>query len=184
MPNASYPTQFSQAVEALRYVLEDLRRAPREIMLASDSAGGNLCLAILSHLMHPSKDVPRLEASSPLRGMILMPSWICCKASWPSMTQNLYKDINSLDALHEWSLDYLNGRASDNYFEPIRAAREWWINAPVERTLVVAGEDKVFLNPITLWVETYKVSLTFHQGLWLKLVRPPGMKSLQETTTT
>lgn len=156
-PHASYPTQLSQAVEALRYVLEDLGRQPQEVILAGDSAGGNLCVAILSHLMHPSDNVPKLEVQTSLRGMILMSPWISFKTTWPSMTRNLDKDIDSLDALHEWSSDYLSGRASDNYVEPILAPRDWWTTAPVNRTLVVAGENEVFLDPITVWVDTFTV---------------------------
>ncbi|KAH6874361.1 putative epsilon-lactone hydrolase [Thelonectria olida] len=150
-PHASYPTQISQAVEALRYVLEDLGRQPQEVVLAGDSAGGNLCVAILSHLMHPLESVPKLKAQTPLKGMILMSPWISFDITWPSMTRNLHKDIDSLDTLREWSSDYVNGRASDNYLEPILAPRDWWMSAPVNRTLVVAGENEVFLDPITEW---------------------------------
>lgn len=156
-PHASYPTQLIQAVEALRYVLEDLGRQPQEIILAGDSAGGNLCVAVLSHLMHSSDSVLKLEVQTPLRGMILMSPWTSFKTTWPSMTRNLDKDIDSLDALHEWSSDYLNGRTSDNYVEPILAPREWWTAAPVSKTLVVAGENEVFLDPITVWVDTFTV---------------------------
>ncbi|KAL7762823.1 hypothetical protein ACKLNR_006181 [Fusarium oxysporum f. sp. zingiberi] len=158
IPQASYPVQFDQAVEALRYVLEDLGRSPQDVILAGDSAGGNLCLAILSHLSHQSGDVSGLEVSSPLKGMILMSPWLSFKTSWPSMKQNIDKDIDSLEALEEWSGDYLNHRTSDNYAEAIRADREWWMNALVERTLVVAGADEVFVDPVTLWIETFKAA--------------------------
>jgi len=156
-PHASYPTQLNQAIEALRYVLEDLGREPQDIILAGDSAGGNLCLAILSHLMHPAEGLPKLEVRSPLKRMILISPWLSFKTSWGSMTRNVHKDIDSIETLRQWAIDYLGGRASDNYVEAILAAPEWWSNAPVERTLVVAGADEVFLDPITVWTDKFQV---------------------------
>lgn len=72
VPYGTYPTQFRQAVEAIKYVIKDLRRSPSEILLGGDSAGGNLCLAVLSHLLSPSPDVPELEIDQPLKGLILV----------------------------------------------------------------------------------------------------------------
>jgi acetyl esterase/lipase len=42
VPYATYPAQFEEAVEALDYVLNELKRSPSDIVLAGDSAGGNM----------------------------------------------------------------------------------------------------------------------------------------------
>ena len=42
VPHATYPVQFKEAVEALDYVVNDLKRSPSDVILAGDSAGGNM----------------------------------------------------------------------------------------------------------------------------------------------
>ena len=156
-PHASYPTQFNEAIEALRYVLEDLGRKPGEVLLVGDSAGGNLCLAVLSNLSHPSRHVASPWMRHSLKGMILMSPWLSFDSKWPSMMYNLEKDIDSLEVLQDWSQKYLNGKPSDNYTEAILASSEWWVNAKVGHTLVVAGGDEVLIDPIALWASYFKV---------------------------
>lgn len=165
LPNA-YPTQFAQAVEAVRHVIEDHGRSPRDVIIAGDSAGGNLCLAILSHLSHPSNDVPTLTIEEPIRGMVLMSPWVSFSTAWPSMTSNYAKDIDEPQVIAAWAEQYLDGRASSPYAESILAEADWWKNAKVEQTLVVAGADEVFIDSITVWAEKFKVSCSF--ALWVE----------------
>ena len=42
VPYATYPVQVKEAVEAVEYVVKDLKRSPSDIVLAGDSAGGNM----------------------------------------------------------------------------------------------------------------------------------------------
>ncbi|OJD32075.1 lipase thioesterase family protein [Diplodia corticola] len=63
-PFAAYPRQLGQAARLLNYVLRALRVPPRNVILGGDSAGGNLALALLSHVLHPHPEaaaVPRVE---------------------------------------------------------------------------------------------------------------------------
>lgn len=156
-PHEAYPVQFCEAVETLRYVLEDLGRSPRDVLIAGDSAGGSLCLAILSHLKHPSVDVPELIIKEPIKGAILLSPWVSFSHEWPSMKLNEHKDIDSLEVTERWSQLYLNGRPSDNYTEAINAPGKWWNDIPVEQTLVLAGADEVLLDPIKTWTSKFKV---------------------------
>ncbi|KAI1638667.1 alpha/beta hydrolase fold protein [Biscogniauxia mediterranea] len=155
-PHATYPTQFIQAVESLRYVLEDVGRKPEEVILVGDSAGGGLCLAILSHLAHPSEDVKPLQIEKPLKGMVLVAPWVSFDTSGPSMTENIHRDILAPEALQKWADDYLNGRPSDSYAEPMLAPSEWWANAKVEQALVVSGSDDILSGSINGWVDKFK----------------------------
>lgn len=86
-PHATYPTQFREAVEALRYITQDLGRSPREVILVGDSAGANLCLALLSHLSHPSLDAPQLAITDTLKPVVLLSPWLSFRHDWPSMTR-------------------------------------------------------------------------------------------------
>ncbi|KAG8526682.1 uncharacterized protein KY384_008111 [Bacidia gigantensis] len=62
-PTASYPTQLSQAAESLHLLLSPpFSLSPSQISIAGDSAGGNLTLALLSHLLHPHPDLPATAA--------------------------------------------------------------------------------------------------------------------------
>lgn len=68
-PAAQYPRQLEQAVELLRYATTTLQRAPEKIMLMGDSAGGNMVLGVLSHLMHPQPKIQPLKLGGTLKGL-------------------------------------------------------------------------------------------------------------------
>ena len=157
VPFGTYPTQFKEGVEALDYVLNDLGRSPSDVLLAGDSAGGNMCLALLLHLSHPSPDVPEVKIESKLKAVVLVAPWVSFKTEWPSMHRNRYKDLLATDAGTKWSRDYLGGRPTSTYAEALEAPASWWEGAKVEQLLCVAGSDELLLDPITKWVEKYKV---------------------------
>ena len=157
VPLGTYPTQFREGVEALDYVLNDLGRFPSDILLAGDSAGGNMCLAVLSHLSHPSPDVPELKIDSKLKALVLVAPWVSFKTEWPSMHRNLYKDFMTPAAGRKWSVDYLAGRPTSPYAEALEAPANWWEGAKVEQLLCVAGSDEMLVDPINQWIEKYKV---------------------------
>ena len=162
VPFATYPTQFREGAEALDYVLNDLGRSPSDILLAGDSAGGNMCLALLSHLSHPSPDVPEVKIDSKLKALVLVAPWVSFKTEWPSMHRNLYKDIITPDSGRKWSRDYLGGHPSNPYAEALEAPAGWWEGAKVEQLLCVAGSDEMLVDPINMWVEKYKVGPKVH----------------------
>lgn len=156
-PHATYPTQFCEAVETLNYILHDLGRHPSEVILAGDSAGANLCLAILSHMTHPATGVPRLIVQEPLKAIALISPWVSFDHNWPSVRRNKHKDIEATDATALWSRIYLDVNPTNYYIEAVRAPEEWWKDAKVQHTLVLAGEDEILLDPITAWVSNFQV---------------------------
>ncbi|KAH1293238.1 hypothetical protein KXX11_009361, partial [Aspergillus fumigatus] len=155
-PHAAYPTQFCEAVEALRYILEDVGHSPSQVLLVGDSAGANLCLAVLSHLTHPSEDVPELVINEPIKGVVLMSPWVSFRHHWPSVEASEHRDIDAAEVLTEWSRAYLNGRESNNYIEAAEAPEWWWDNIRVRQTLVLAGGDEALSDPIKTWVNSFK----------------------------
>jgi acetyl esterase/lipase len=156
-PHGTYPTQFREAVEALRYVVEDIGRSPRDVILVSDSAGGNLCLALLSHISHPSPDIPRLDIAEPFKALVCLSPWVSFRHDWPSTEVNQYKDIDARDVTERWANGYLNGRSTNYYMEACDAPETWWEGAQVEQTLVLAGSDEMLLDPIRSWVGKFSV---------------------------
>jgi acetyl esterase/lipase len=157
VPFGTYPVQFREGVEVLEYVLNDLGRLPSDVILAGDSAGGNMCLAVLSHLSHPSPDVPEVKIDSKLKAAVLVAPWVSFKTGWASFQRNQSKDFVVPSVISMWSLGYLAGWSTSPYAEAVEAPTSWWQGAKVEQLLCVAGSDEILLDPITKWVEKYKV---------------------------
>ena len=157
-PFDTYPTQVEEGIEALNYVLNDLGRSPSDVLLAGDSAGGNLCLAILSHMMHPIPELPTVLTSQPLKALVLVAPWLSFQSTWPSMRKNAHKDLMTAEGSVRMGNDYLGGAPSSSYAEAVDAPASWWQDARVDQLLCVAGGDEILIDSIDAWVEKYKVS--------------------------
>ncbi|ETN37761.1 uncharacterized protein HMPREF1541_07384 [Cyphellophora europaea CBS 101466] len=160
VPYATYPTQIREAVEALEYLTGNLKRSPSTISLAGDSAGGNMCLAVLSHLLHPHPDLPLLKLDSPLKSLILVAPWTSFRTDFPSAKTNAHRDIVSVEISRRWSTAYLAGAASTPYAEALDVDGDWWKGADtrVDQILCVVGSDELLLDPITQWVAKYRTA--------------------------
>lgn len=116
---------------------------------------------MLSHLSRRCSEIPVLNLSEPLRALIMMGPWVSFSQDWDSTRRNLRKDIESTDALKRWAEVYLSGHVSDAYSEPLLADADWWNEIQVMDTLVVAGEDEIFVDAIIEWTKKFKVFLIF-----------------------
>ena len=161
VPHGTYPIQFQEGVEALSYVLNTVGKKPSEIILAGDSAGGNMSLAVLSHIMHPSPDAPEIKISEPLKALVLIAPWVSFRIDWPSGKRNAYKDIIEAGIGRKWGLEYLGGKSTTPYAEALAAPVGWWKDAEksVEGIISVCGSDEMLVDPIEEWVKLYKVSI-------------------------
>ncbi|KAI1967634.1 hypothetical protein LOZ53_003631 [Ophidiomyces ophidiicola] len=154
-PDAVYPTQMKQAVEALRYVIST-GRSPSNIIIGGDSAGGNLTLAVLSHISHPHSAIAPLEISTPLAGAFTMAPWVTFSHDFPSVKTNASKDMLREDFTTRWGLNYLGGQAKDYYNQPYLAPTEWWKGLKTNSLLVLAGSDEILLSSIEEFVKKIK----------------------------
>ena len=161
VPHGTYPDQFRQAVESVEYVTKDLERSASKVILAGDSAGGNLCLAVLSQIMHPNPDIPKLEIDKPFKAFLLVAPWVGFELKWPSAQNNKWKDIVTSSTGTKWARDYLAGKPTSAFAEAVLADASWWkgANRSVEHIVCVAGSDELLVDPIGEWVEKYKVRL-------------------------
>ncbi|KAL1956360.1 hypothetical protein VTO42DRAFT_7343 [Malbranchea cinnamomea] len=155
-PHAVYPTQFKQAVAALRYILEDLKHPPANVFIGGDSAGGNLTFAVLSHTAHPHPEIEPLQLSEPLGGAFAMAPWASFRQDFLSMKENIKKDMLMPETLKLWSDMYLAGQKEDNYNQPALAPADWWSGIKVNRIMVVAGSDEVLLGGIEEFLKKLK----------------------------
>ncbi|KAJ3460998.1 hypothetical protein MRS44_011865 [Fusarium solani] len=158
-PENPHPAQYQDAVEALRYVINDLKRSPSDIILAGDSSGGNLALAVLSHVSgHELPYCPKLTIEQPLKAMALIsPAVSFDLDKWPSVRRNSNRDYLVPDLIQNWNEAWLSGTPVSEAFEPCRYPSSWWKNAMVKQTLVVAASDELELDSIASWVETFQV---------------------------
>jgi acetyl esterase/lipase len=155
-PHAVYPTQLRQAVEALRYIINETGRSPANVIIGGDSAGGNLASATLLHLSHPHPEIDPLELSAPLAGVFAYAPWVSFSTEWPSMKENEWKDIITPSLLKHWANVYRGDKAADNWNEPINAPAKWWADVKTERILILAGGDEILLSPIEEYAKKIK----------------------------
>lgn len=160
-PAAPFPTQVAETVVVLRALLA-AGRHPKDIVLAGDSAGANIALGVLSHLLHPLDSVERLKLASPLGGALLLSPCATGSVDWESVRRNAGRDMLPGSKLRVWAAMY-EGRVSglqgevparkgggDVYVEPVRAERGWWkgLDRVVEEVLVLSGGHEVLADAI------------------------------------
>jgi acetyl esterase/lipase len=153
-PEAKYPTQLKQATELLHHLIYAEGRNPRDLMLGGDSAGGNLLLALLSHLAHPHPDVAPLSLPRKIPGVMLISPWCSLtKTNTPAFQTNAQRDMFDARTLSRWSTAFLGSTsptAGDFYAEPVLASSEWWeaVADLVEDVLIWAGGNEVLVDGI------------------------------------
>ena len=151
-PHEVYPYQLRQAVELVRYVFTELKRRPQDISFAGDSAGGNLAIGVISHILHPHPQIPPLELpqGERLAAAILLCPWASFGTDWSSMNYNAQSDYLSAYAGNMWSSSFLGGQRSDGYAEPLVAEPEWWkgLDGVVEEVMILGGGGEVILDSI------------------------------------
>ncbi|KAJ5771853.1 hypothetical protein N7520_002382 [Penicillium odoratum] len=148
---APYPRQLQQASTAMNYISHTLGRPASDVLLAGDSAGGHLILALLSHIAHNNLEVQPVKVSGMLKGVAFVSPWVTFDtATSDSMQRNKNKDILTVPMLSA-SVSAFRGQTSCNnyYMEPLAADAEWWRDVPVKRFLILAGADEMFVDDIS-----------------------------------
>ncbi|ODM16699.1 hypothetical protein SI65_07664 [Aspergillus cristatus] len=164
-PNAVYPTQLAQAVDALRYILTT--RKPSDVFLGGDSAGGNLAFSVLTHITHPHSEIERLsltddEEDASLAGVFGIAPWVSFRTDWPTIKTNHYSDIISAANTDKWSSAYLDARngEGDPWSEPLQVPAEWWRDVRAKALMITAGGDEILLSSIEAFVDKVRSSKT------------------------
>ncbi|KAL1603813.1 hypothetical protein SLS60_005404 [Paraconiothyrium brasiliense] len=166
-PEATFPTQLLEGAAVLKHLLyasdaETKRREPRNVYLSGDSAGGNIALALVSHLLHPHPEVEAINLEEPLGGVLLYSPSVSQSMHWGSMIRNAEKDMLPACKVPVWGAMYTGKTGSlqtsargvrletDAYSEPCVADASWWIdlNKSVGFVLVLSGGDEVFADSI------------------------------------
>jgi len=165
-PEYPFPTQLRQATAAVQHLL-DKGTPPSHIILAGDSAGGNLVLQLASLILHPHPTLPlpptpRLsgadasaasESEQPLfGGLLLILPWVEFDTNVPSCVRNAARDI-APTSMYQLFADAVKPGVSPAlhfHFEPGLAPSGWWsgLGRIFPRVLVTGGEHEGLIDPI------------------------------------
>lgn len=168
VPEARFPTQLKQAAGALSFLLREGKRSPRDILVSGDSAGGNLAISLLSHLLHPHSDVPKVAIDVPLRGLFVYSPWVSFDTSDETYIRNASKDVLVPSVLRKWSGMYIGTvddetdpgtvAVGDVYNEPLRADASWWkeMHKIVMDVWLWGGDDEVFIDSLRAFGEKFR----------------------------
>lgn len=143
-PETRFPGPLHDAVSAYFRLVDDLKIAPENIVLAGDSAGGGLCLALLMYLRDNDYPLPS--------GGILMSPWVdltCSCDSWESNAEfDLVPSPTPGDALNPINC-YL-GEHMEKYITHPYASPLFGNFKGLPPLLIQAGEAEVLRDEITL----------------------------------
>lgn len=156
-PHEQYPTQLIQAVEALRYILRKSRRHPAQILLGGDSAGGNLAIGVLSHIAHPHPAIAKLKVTEPLAGACLIAPWTSLDERHSESKAYYGGELIMPCVGKPWARAYLGSAVRDYYTDPSDALPQWFQNFPVNKILVLGGQNEILLSNIRDFVKTLEV---------------------------
>lgn len=152
-----YPVQLQQAVSLLEHLLNSEKLSPSTITLMGDSAGAHLLLGLILHLSHPNPLVSGLKINDRISAAVLISPWVSMDTSTESMQANQRRDILSSGALTYWARNFLGGLPFDAWNAPLKAPAEWWSDLPVDKILVVYGDDEALRDDVSILCEKLTV---------------------------
>ena len=157
VPAATFPTQLTQMVLAVQHLLST-GLAPHNIQLVGDSAGGNLIIQLISHILHPVAGVPTLSVASPLGNVLLLSPWVSLTPKLEgSIITNIKKDLFSIPAgRHIASFVLENTPESGHlYLDQLNAPEGWFddIAKVASKVFITAGDDETLRDPITVFAK-------------------------------
>ncbi|KAF4341628.1 esterase [Fusarium beomiforme] len=161
-PESPYPVALRQVVSAYRHIASQ----NKPIILAGDSAGGNLCLGLLRHLAKPHPSISpvqqNLQESGRIIAACLTSPWVNLKNNGDSYRLNANRDCLDKRALDRWGGAYLDGEPLDEYVNPIDCIDGWEEILP-QHTLLISGDLDLFVADVqNLSENIVKLSLPFN----------------------
>lgn len=145
-PELKYPGYLIQTVAALRVLLKTTPAS--SILVGGDSAGANMLLGMLAHVITPHPSVPPLELTEDLRGALLISPWAKFDCAAESYARNEKLDYVSEEILRPL-VTMAQPKAGEVWAETVRGDADFWRKKPVKRMLFTAGAKEVFLDDAT-----------------------------------
>ncbi|PBK63500.1 alpha/beta-hydrolase [Armillaria solidipes] len=146
LPNAVFPSRLREATDGFNHLIA-AGVLPENIILGGDSAGGNLALQLLSHILHPLPSIEIAHATR-LRGLLLVSPLVGVKRTFempfPQLEALHKRDYLPAEFHREVCLTFLKDVPEGDiaYADGLAAPEEWFkpSDESVGRILVTAGE--------------------------------------------
>lgn len=172
-PATQYPGQFTQAVEGLRYLI-DQGTSPSDLVLGGDSAGGHLIAGLLLHIKKPAPGVRPLELHEKIRGAVLLSPWLTMKEMSQSAIVNegfdfLHRDqieqfakLFKPDMTHVWA-NPMEAPSAELIWAQV-LGRVQPAQSVVRKLLVTAGDAEVLFDSCKRFAQDYAGATTVSMG--------------------
>ncbi|POR39695.1 Alpha/beta hydrolase fold protein [Tolypocladium paradoxum] len=175
-PGGRFPTQLRQAAAALGALL-DAGVRPADIIVGGDSAGGNLTMQLLGHLLHPHEDARRIDLAEPLAAAFLVSPWLGCNTTSRSFRENENNDMLSKAIMEKLSIEYFKGAegfrhaaAGGNAWAALLDSDQNWLEGVgnlVPKIYVTVGKREVLADHGIGLVQTLR-RLNSLSDIWLE----------------
>lgn len=150
-PECVYPGQLAQSVAALRLILQ--YRRPSQIIIAGESAGGNIVLAIMAHLQEPKAGIAPLILP-PIQGTRTANFWGVLAISprtanrpiAESFRYNAGKDFMNKDSLN--AITDCWKPKDEVWAAPVLAKPGFWPAVKADRMLLIVGGNEVYRDDV------------------------------------
>lgn len=165
-PQVKWPIPLKQAVIALSCILQTF--SPPQIVLGGESSGGNLVLAVLSHIAHPHTQLEAslINLSEPFAGLFLISPLVTLRGVAASYTHDVSKDFLSGSRMQYYKNNFLPATIPvdvlirEGYMSPLDAAPGWCTNPKSKQILLVAGTWEAFHDGIASMARRLQVEAT------------------------
>ncbi|KAF5389264.1 hypothetical protein D9757_003537 [Collybiopsis confluens] len=152
---AKFPTQLAELTTALNQLISS-GVSPENIVLAGDSAGGNLIVQLIQHTMRPFPGIPTSPFSSEnadtprkeLGGIWLISPWISLGSPTPSYARNTHYDWVSAAVFNYWGATATAGVPELHipYINPSSASLLSGVEKITSRVLITAGSHECLFD--------------------------------------
>lgn len=170
-PENVWPAQLEDAVSGYRYLVKECGAPEEKIFVLGDSAGGNLALALLTHLAVPHSRVrDGGEGLGKPAAAVLLSLWVSFRTEAESYKRNYYMDVLNAVGLAAMA-EMVKGRENEEeevwrFYTEFRyplvegvLGKTKWAEALPAKTSVAAGGNEVLISDIVGFVESVKEEL-------------------------
>ncbi|KAL7938355.1 alpha/beta hydrolase fold domain-containing protein [Trichoderma chlorosporum] len=160
-PDAKAPVQLCQAASALSEILKAGFSA-KDIVVGGDSAGGNLTMQILHHIIDPHPEACRIALDEPLSAAVLVSPWLTSDVSGSSFQEHGSNDMVSVSIMR-----FLGASASDDggqkssddvgsWAEPLECKGAWMskLDSVVKQIHITVGGREALADQSEVFVKT------------------------------
>ncbi|KAK4077430.1 uncharacterized protein Triagg1_3762 [Trichoderma aggressivum f. europaeum] len=152
-PASKVPVQLFQAASALSEILKAGFSA-KDIVIAGDSAGGNLTMQTLRHLAEPHPEACHIALDEPLSAAVLISPWLSSEYSSSSCLENDSSDMlsrsvmRSLTAYATGYEEQSDSDDADSWAKPLECRGAWIgkLNSAVRKIHMTVGGKEILAD--------------------------------------